>query len=180
MAEAEEIIKQIFASEPDYAEIKGRRDALNALPSRTQAQAAEVADYQRMLDRSDTVIGLWLQRLALLQGRTVTQIRSSLGNVTNQQVRTQVLAALKAKNEADAAEYAAERVKADATEFDDIRKIQRELVEAAIGGDPVQEMLTRIADRRRHSTDLQAREAACLARAQAINTIAAGPRILGN
>ena len=66
MLEADAIIKQIYASEVDYLEIRKRADTLKLMPVRTPAQGYELGDYQKKLAHDKEVITKWMARLKVL------------------------------------------------------------------------------------------------------------------
>ncbi len=62
-AQALMLLRQVFASEADYLEIRNRRDALLAMTQRTPEQDAELADYQKKLQHDRDIIQQWRSAL---------------------------------------------------------------------------------------------------------------------
>lgn len=61
--EKENLIKQIFASELGYLEIKKRADDLKAESSLTNDEKKVLADYEKKLQHDTDIIGIWIQKL---------------------------------------------------------------------------------------------------------------------
>jgi hypothetical protein len=83
MSTPQEILRQIFASEPDYVEIRERRDAL-LLVARTPAQDAELSQYAGKLAHDVSVIGQWFAQLPLI-------VRQAINGPASRLLRAQVL-----------------------------------------------------------------------------------------
>lgn len=94
MAEAEDILRQVYASEVDYAEARNRRDALLALPLRNAEEDQELASVQAQITHDETVIGVWLARVATVRGRTAVQVRAALDSPVNRAIRDAALDAV--------------------------------------------------------------------------------------
>ncbi len=109
MAEAEDILRQIYLSEVDYAHAKQLRALLMAKPSRTPEEDAQLGRLDVQIAHDDDVIGRWIARIALLRGRTPVQVRAALDNPLNRSIRDAALESWRKQAEDDAAE---ERAKA--------------------------------------------------------------------